>query len=246
MLIDFHSHIAPGLDDGAQTLDDSLELARQSVDEGVTHIVATPHGSSHGLAGLLDKREVALTTFQEALSKENIPLTVLPGLEYYADGNSATSALNDPACRCGVPEALGRPILVELPMSLDLSFAGDLLFNAQLRQVPLVLAHPERYNRFKDKLDFLESLMDKGLYLQFNSDDFYTSLFRHSLCNAMLRLIRHNPQQVVIGSDCHRPNWRPAGLSCSQDKITDALGADVWKLVTQDTPAALLGLNIEK
>ena len=242
-MIDFHIHILPGIDDGSQNWDETLQLARQCADFGITHVVATPHGSRENLARVIEARDALLAEFRAKLSQENIPLTILPGLEYSADGHSTDSALETPECRCGNPSYPNRPMLVELPFKVNLSFAANLLFNAQLKNVTLILAHPERYDGFLKNINFLKELMDKGLILQFNSDNFRGGLFRNAIPKNIIKLIEHAKDQVVIGSDAHHPVHRPAALADARKRITDTLGEDVWKLVSWETPAQLLGIK---
>ncbi|MBO4619952.1 MAG: hypothetical protein J5654_07565 [Victivallales bacterium] len=241
-MIDFHCHILPGLDDGAQSLDESLALARQCVDAGVDTVVATPHGHGTIIDTLLPCRSEALQTLSEALAKEQIPLRIYPGLEYFADGHSVDMAVAHPEILCGVPGTPNRPLLLELSIDMDLHFVADLLFMAQLKGVPLVLAHPERYKNFRKSFQLLCDLMDKGLVLQFNSEDFRKSFFHHAIPNLMLALIDHDPTRVVIGSDAHNSVRRPAGLAVAQETITKSLGVMTWEQVSLKNAVELLGI----
>ena len=85
-MIDIHAHILPGMDDGAEDLQDTLEMARMAVDNGTTVMVATPHCNLPGIYdNYFDKNYK--DTFQRvvrALEEHNIPLTLLPGLEVFA------------------------------------------------------------------------------------------------------------------------------------------------------------------
>ena len=241
-MIDFHCHILPGLDDGAQNLEESLALARQGVERGVKVVVATPHGQRRVFGELLPRREQAYATLQNALKEQGIPLTILPGMEYFADGHSIDMAIAHPEILCGVPDTPHRPLLLELPLDMDLQFVVDLLFMAQLKGVPMVLAHPERYKAFRKSFARLCELMDKGLVLQFNSEDFRKSFFHRAIPNLMLALIDHDPTRVVVGSDAHHAKERPAGLLQAKETITKAFGPRIWEQISQKTPAELLGL----
>ncbi|MBQ6473610.1 MAG: hypothetical protein IJJ33_16610 [Victivallales bacterium] len=245
-MIDFHCHIIPGIDDGSQDMETSLELARQSVADGVSHVVATPHGSSANIKEQLQARERGLAVLRRRLAEERIPLTILPGLEYFADSHSAETALQYPECRVGEPGHSERPILVELPFSLNIGLASNLLFAAQLKGVPLVLAHPERYQGFHQHVSLLAELMDKGLYLQFNSIDLRGGLWGWRLKRAILKLIARNPAQALVGSDAHDVKYRSAGLRDARQAIVGSLGGDVWRLVSWTTPARLLGISTRK
>ena len=241
-MIDFHCHILPGLDDGAQNLDESLALARQCVDAGVTGVVATPHGHRSVFDTLLPQRAQAFRLLEDALKREGLPLKLYPGMEYFADGHSVDMAVAHPEILCGVPDTPNRPLLLEISIDMDLSFVADLLFLAQLKGVPMVLAHPERYKNFRNSFALLCDLMDKGLVLQFNSEDFRKHLFRRAIPNLMLALVDHDPTRVVIGSDAHHAERRPAGLDVAQTAITKAFGALTWEQVSQKNPAELLGI----
>ncbi|MBR6471475.1 MAG: hypothetical protein IKS83_06735 [Victivallales bacterium] len=241
-MIDFHCHILPGVDDGAQNIEESLALAQQCVKAGVDAVVATPHGHGSVLDTLLPKRQAAFRQLGEALQRENIPLKLYPGMEYFADGHSVDMAVAHPEILCGIPGTPYRPLLLEISIDMDLQFVKDLLFMAQLKGIPLVLAHPERYKNFRKSFPLLCELMDKGLVLQFNSEDFRKSFFHRAIPNMMLALMDHDPTRVVIGSDAHDAEERPAGLQIAQESISKTLGKAVWEQVSQQNPAELIGL----
>lgn len=241
-MIDFHCHILPGIDDGAQNLEESLALARQCVDAGVDTVVATPHGHGRVLDTLLPQRTDAFRMLEEALKEQKLPLRICLGMEYFADGHSIDMAVAHPEILCGVPGTPNRPLLLELSIDMDLNFVTDLLFMAQLKGVPLVLAHPERYKNFRKSFELLCELMDKGLVLQFNSEDFHKTFFHRAIPNLMLALVDHDPTRVVIGSDAHHAEERPAGLGIAMETVTKAFGKAIWERVSQQNPAELLGL----
>lgn len=242
-MIDFHCHILPDIDDGSESMENSLEMARQAVADGVTHIVVTPHGLSAGLEALLAKRDQRMKELREVLTANGISIELLPGMEYLADGHSSIAGLNMPACRCGVPEYADRPLLVELPFTIDIAFAANVLFNAQRSGIPLVLAHPERYDGFVKHVEQLMDLQDKGLYLQFNSNNFKKGFFSRAIPNGILKLIEHDREHVLVGSDAHDPEYRPAVLRTARERITSVFGEDCWKLISDETPRRLLGLS---
>ena len=242
-MIDFHCHILPGIDDGSQDIQTSLEMARLSVKSGVTHIVATPHGSSAGLADIIAQRDQKMEMLSQRLQEENIPLRLLPGLEYYADGHSADINLVPFNARCGLPPYEKRPLLVELPMSIDVSFAENLLFNAQLAGLTLVLAHPSRYNGFKKHADMFKKLLERGIYLQFNAMSIVGSFFFSGVAKTIIDIMRTAPDRILIGSDAHDTNYRTTDLLCAKKRVVASLGEETWHRITTENPAALLGIQ---
>lgn len=83
-MIDLHIHILPGLDDGAETMEDALEMARISAESGVDTMVASSHGNFDGYEPeeLYERYERKFQAFQERLSEEEIPLKVCRGMEW--------------------------------------------------------------------------------------------------------------------------------------------------------------------
>ena len=220
-------------------MDDSLQMARQAVADGITTIICTPHAHTINLQEQLAKRDETLATLQNALKQENIPLTLLPGCEYYADGHSVESALSIPGCRLGTRK--DAPILVELPPDVELPLIADLNFQAQTHGLQMILAHPTRYNGFLENVDLLKECMDRGLLLQFNTSSFNLGfLFFRPIPKAILSLIRHKPTQVILGSDAHDPEFRKVNLSCAKKIVVQKLGNDIWELLTKRNPEALI------
>ena len=224
-------------------MEQSLELARQSVEEGTTHIVTTPHGGRDDLLKQLAKREEALAALRAKLAEEKIPLQLISGMELRADGEFWT-VQEAPECRCGVDKGEERPLLLEIPLNMDISLAADVYFKAQLKGVKIVLAHPERYEGFVRNADMLLSLLDRGIVLQFNASSLQRGfLFFNSVPKTILKLIAHAPDQIVLGSDAHHPEYRPAGFASAQEYVIKRLGEEVWRQMTETTPRKLLGLE---
>lgn len=243
-MIDFHIHLLPGIDDGSRDWSETLLLARQSCDDDVTHVVVTPHCMRENLPLKLQERDAKMDELRNRLSDAGLSLELIPGLEYYADGHSSSVAIEHPGSRCGLPShGEHNPMLIELPFGVDLSFASNVLFNTQLAGVPVVLAHPERYVGFVKRIDLLKELLDKGMYLQFNSRSFKSGLFNWAIPKAILKLIDYCGSQILVGSDAHDSQFRPAGLHCAREKITSAFGVRAWEVISQSTPRRLLGLQ---
>ena len=225
-------------------MDHSLELAWQSVEGGITHIVTTPHGGCDNLRNQLVRREEALAALREKLDEEKIPLKLISGMEYRADGEFWKAAQEVPECRCGLDKGEERPLLLEIPLNMDISLAADVYFKAQLKGVKIVLAHPERYEGFVRNADMLLSLLDRGALLQFNASSLRRGfLFFDSIPKTILKLIGHAPGQILLGSDAHHPEYRPAGFASAKEFVTKRLGEETWKLMTETTPRKLLGLE---
>jgi protein-tyrosine phosphatase len=136
-MIDFHCHILPGLDDGAATLADALEMARLLAASGFTRVCCT----SHHMRGAWDIPAArvldAVKSLQDELDRSGISLQLLPGREYYLD-EFLLSDLDDPMLLPG-----GR-LLVEFPGRFDPEQARNTLYQLKRRKIVPLIAHPER------------------------------------------------------------------------------------------------------
>ena len=140
-MIDFHCHILPGLDDGAQNIEESLEMARILADAGFSEVYCTPHL----IKGLYNNSpEIvinAVNELQKALAQENIALTLHAGMEYYID-EYLPSFLDKE-----FPTFEAAPhLLVEAPMhNANIDYIKDVIYQIVRKGFVPVLAHPERY-----------------------------------------------------------------------------------------------------
>jgi protein-tyrosine phosphatase len=156
-LCDLHCHLLPGVDDGARTLEDALEMARALVDLGFTTVAPSPHARPEYAPR--ETVEARLEELREALAKTGVPLTL---------GRNAENVLDDAFLRgVGTPEArllgAGRYVLVELPYTAPVPTLPDLLFRIRLKGVTPVLAHPERCLEFERKGRAAEAVRAGGL-----------------------------------------------------------------------------------
>jgi protein-tyrosine phosphatase len=143
--VDLHCHLLPGVDDGARTLEDALEMARALVDLGFTAVAPSPHARPEYAPPAVV--EAKLVELRAALDAARIPLTL---------GRNAENFLDDDFVRgLGTPQARmlgpGRYVLVEVPYTSPVPSLPDVLFRIRTRGVTPVIAHPERCLEFERK-----------------------------------------------------------------------------------------------
>lgn len=134
---DYHCHILPGIDDGPATADESLALAGALAEAGFTTVCCTPHHIKGLYDTTPDEVRAGTRQLQEALVQTGIPLTLVPGLEYYADEF--------------LPDLLAAPLLlpgdlllVELPPRAERHLVAETLYGVVRRGITPLVAHPER------------------------------------------------------------------------------------------------------
>src|SRR5438270_7960829 len=139
-MIDLHNHILPEFDDGAESPEESLDIARQFVSEGVVRVAATPHLNPERQQGA-SPAEVrqAVETLQATLMEQSIPLTLVPGNELYLTADAPALLRDGGVCTLGGT----RWVLVELSLTAGDRpfFLDDVLFQLQLEGFKPILAH---------------------------------------------------------------------------------------------------------
>ena len=131
-MIDLHCHILPGIDDGARNWDESVEMARLAVSEGITHLLATPH---HMNRSWINPKQVVIplvNELQDRLDAEGIPLTIFPGQEVRLHGEIMRSINGNEICF--IDEG-NQYVLIEFPTPEVPAYAERLFYEMQTQQI---------------------------------------------------------------------------------------------------------------
>jgi protein-tyrosine phosphatase len=234
-LVDLHSHILPGVDDGAPDLDTSVAMARTAAADGITMMVATPHVS---FEYELDPMDVGrrVGELNLALSRAEVPLAVLPGGEIAL---TRVTALEPEALRM-LSLGAGPYLLVETPYAGGAPFLEEVLFDLDLRGFRTILAHPERCAMFENDRDRLARLVERGVLCSVNAGsmagqfgrrvrDFVVDLFKAGLV--------HN-----VASDAHDDEVRRAELRWGFERMEDELPgiSEQASWFTETAPTAIV------
>ena len=233
-MIDIHSHILPGVDDGAPDLEVALGMARAAVADGISTMVATPHvDDRYGLDPPAIGEHVGRLNL--ALARAGIALAVLPGAEV---AHTRAASLSDESLRAACL-GHGTALLVESPYQ-SVSFFDDLIFDLQLRGFRPLLAHPERCVMFQTDPARLKALVGRGVYCCVNAGSL-AGRFGTKAQRTAIGLVREGLVHSVA-SDCHDLKRRPPGLTenlQSAEAAVPGIGAQVeW--LTNDAPSALV------
>jgi len=230
-VIDLHSHLLPGIDDGVRTTAESLDLLRAAHEDGIARIAATPHVREDYPTSPAEM-ELRLAEVCGAAREAAIPVEVLPGGELDLE---FAARLDDADLRRfglgGTPSLL----LLEFPyLGWPLQLA-DLVFDLQLRGFRIVLAHPERNVDVQHEPERLRPLVDGGVVVQLTAASLDGRL-GGAPRTAAKRLLDSRLAHL-LASDAHAPDVRSVGLS----RAREAAGDDaVARWLTEDVPAALL------
>jgi protein-tyrosine phosphatase len=230
-VIDLHPHLLPGLDDGARTLDDALDMARAFVAEGVTEIAATPH-VRNDYPTSTDVMLRAVDALRRAFDEEGIPLVLHPGAELAIDW---IPRLGEAELRRLTLAGNGRYVLVETPYHGWPAELVERLLDLRIAGFTPVLAHPERNAVVQGTPSVLEPLVGGGTLVQVTAASLDGRLGAASR-QAGLRLAATGLAHI-IASDAHTPSVRAAGMLSAVDAIRDDALAG-W--LVRDVPRALV------
>ena len=235
-MIDLHCHILPGLDDGARTEDDTLEMARIAVQSGTTEIVCTPHCSTDDpyLPDRLRSILSATARMNNLLTFEDVPLVLHSGMELLC----VTSP--DPLLAQGefLTIAGSRYLLIEFPFdirSAAISDAAETVASAGL--VP-VIAHPERYYCVQWTPELLPDWVEQGWLIQLNRGS-VTGGFGPEVRTAAEWILRRELAHLVA-SDAHSPEYRTPDLSEGYRWVARNCSPDYAELLFQENPQRVL------
>jgi protein-tyrosine phosphatase len=229
-MIDLHSHILRGIDDGARTLEDSLDIARAAVSEGIETIAATPHVRDDWPteAALMEERLVELTA---ALEAEEIPLEVVPGGEI----SIGHLTLLDPGELRRFALGGSRYLLVETPYYGWPHVLPHLLVSLRHQGFVAVLAHPERNADVAANPRVLDPLVESGVLIQVTAASLDGRIGRRAYECARL-LIREGSAHL-LASDAHHASVREVGMTEAATRVDNPALA---RWLTWEVPAAIL------
>ncbi len=222
-MLDLHCHILPNVDDGASSLEESLDMARFCVQDGISHVVATPH--CHRYTRVLRPeilRHVA--RLNEALAEAAVSLTILPGSEVQVTDTSEYRRDFEAGVYCHLGD--GRDFtLLEFGWQDELypPEAPGLIAWLRGRGVTPIVAHPERHGYFGQDPDRLRALVEAGAWLQVTVDSL---LGNHGAApqSSGEELVR-TCSEVVLATDAHNLQ-RCSGLSAGYAWVRDRLGVE--------------------
>ncbi|RZK50014.1 MAG: capsular biosynthesis protein [Pedobacter sp.] len=162
--VDMHSHIIPGIDDGARTVQDSLALAQRFQELGYRKLVATPHVMADYFRNTPDTINRGLDTLRAGLAENQINLEVEAAAEYYMDETFERKVREKNVLTIG-----GKYLLFELSFINYPANINDMIKLMLDAGYSPILAHPERYPYFHGTVDNYYRIREQGCALQINA-----------------------------------------------------------------------------
>lgn len=227
--VDIHCHILPGVDDGSQSLEESLEMVRHAESQGTSVIVA----SFHAGVELLDAVAYLplIQKLNEAISSEGLDLTIVPGSEVIAGfmpENPREFTLNG-----------SRYLLIEFSSS-HLPIQADAMLRAyQERGVVPVIAHPERNPTILRQPEKLFRLLETSEALVQMTADSIAGTFGQEIAACSRYLLKKGAVDI-IASDAHDPDYRTTGLKAGLVAAGKIVGEEEAMRMAGEYPRRLI------
>ena len=222
-MVDIHSHILFGVDDGAKDIEESIELLKQAVSVGYTDIVC----SSHYYIGLYENRNY-LTHFnllQDEINRLNISINIYLGNEFNLDSEyfshkDKINKINN-----------GKYFLVEIKSNIIYSICKDFFQMLLGKGVTPIFAHVERYNQIR--VEELIELSQMGVVLQMNLGSAVGELPK-------AKYLLGNRYIDIIATDTHKYGKRDYNIKEKLDKLKSIVGDEYFQLLTEINPKKVI------
>ena len=208
---DIHSHLIPGIDDGAQTMEDTLALVAELRQLGYQKVITTPHVMSDYYKNTPEIILDGLEKVRKAVIEAGIEIEIEAAAEYYLDYNFEIKIAQKQLLTFGK-----NHVLFELPFLSPPESLNKVIFELQTNGYKPVLAHPERYSFWYKDFEKFTELKEKGVLFQMNIN----SLTGHYSVDTKKMAERMVDENMIdlLGTDCHNLNHIRLLQNCLTEK----------------------------
>ena len=230
-MYDLHAHILPGVDDGAKTIAESLDIARVAYKHGTRHILATPHRKDVTENWSIEHIDALIKSLNKEIKADGLNLTVYRGMENHLDLSLPEEIRNGRA----LPINDSKYILIELPFFGMPLYVEEVLHQIKAMDFIPVLVHPERIEMFQLNLDLLASFTDLGMLTQITAGSI-VGTFGPEVKSLTLEILRRGLTDI-IASDTHSPTGpRSPNLTAGLKRAEGFIGKEAASNMVTSNP----------
>lgn len=220
MIVDIHNHILYGLDDGPQNQEETILLAKQAVESGIHHVIATPHHKHRHKDQFYENHYSKILHLVDEVNglllNHQIPITVYPGIEFHLHEHIRKDFDEHPEQFLTLNNT-GKYLLMELPCSYYPTHTESFLYTLQERGFVPILAHPERNKILRRNPGKIYEMVQRGILVQVTAGSIAGRHGRR-LKNFSIHLLDHHLVHF-IASDAHHYSRRKFELTSAYDWV---------------------------
>jgi len=234
-MIDLHCHILPGIDDGPELLNESIEMCRIAANDGISKVACVPH---HVVGKYNNNREKIIKCvekLQASIDSENIPLTLYPGCEIRLDLNLVEKikagellTMNDS----------GRYITLELPNEALPKNIEEIISSLIFAGIIPIVAHPERNHAIQNDPEILYQLVQLGALAQLTASSL-TGRVGSRIEKFSTLLLEHKLAHMLV-TDAHSSKQRRPTLSKGLKRLKEVVGEKAAMGMVEEIPEKIL------
>jgi protein-tyrosine phosphatase len=232
-VVDLHHHLLPGLDDGAPDLATSVKMARMAAEDGITHVVCTPHASSRYR---FDPGRVqgALVQVREALAEVEIRLVLGTACDFHLSYDNVQDALKNPR---KYTVNGGEYLLIELPDYALPPTLEETFYSLRLAGMTPILTHPERNPSLQQDSSRLKEWVRDGMLTQVTAASVSGLMGRKA--QKMTERLLADRWVHFLSTDAHNVSTRPPKMREARDHIADKFGEEYAQRLCTENPQAV-------
>jgi len=232
-VVDLHHHLLPGLDDGAPDLATSIKMARMAADDGITHVVCTPHASSRYRFDP-EVNQALLADVRQAVADAGIRLILGSGCDFHLSYDNVRDALENPR-RYTVNG--GEYLLIELPDYGLPPTLEETFYSLRVAGMTPILTHPERNPSLQQDDSRLKDWIRDGMLTQITAASI-TGLMGRKAQKVAERLLTDRWVHF-ISTDAHNISSRPPQMRVAEDHIAARYGERYAQKLCTENPQAV-------
>lgn len=232
-MVDIHSHILHNIDDGASTMEESIQMLEASIASGVNAIVATPHLYPGHYTAPTQERDKRMEALGAEVQRRELPIEIIAGREcffspaiYDYEKDLGKLTINDN----------GKYLLIESPMQEIPKYVTQMIFEIQVQGVTPIIAHVERYADIISDPNRTLKYIDVGCLMQVNIGSVF-GRYGETIRRTAEILLTHRMAHIVA-SDMHSPHSIPLGEGFGL--LSEVVGAAEALRLVEERPRAVI------
>ena len=207
-MIDIHTHILPGVDDGPSDIEESLRIIEKEIEDGIGTIVLTPHIRDDSDWNKIDKIKEIFSLFQKECMVRGLDVQLVLGAELFLTPTLPERLKDNLSV---IINGKGRYVLVELPFYQLPIYTEDVFFRIMMGRVIPIIAHPERCIYLNGKDEVLKKWVDNGIKIQVNTGSL-NGQYGMRVKRFAKKLFKNNLVHF-LGSDVHSSDYNFSSFS---------------------------------